>query len=70
MSKLDEGEVLAVKDNKVVAIISMNVAALSATGMTATYRVIGKEGFNAADYNLYRNLISLGASIIWLLIAG
>ena len=58
-----------VKDNKVIAIISMNVAALCSTGMTVTYRVIAKEGFHAADYNLYRNVLSFTVIIVWLWIA-
>ena len=43
----------------------MNIAALSNTGLTATYRIIAEQGFHPADFNLIRNFWSLFLSLIW-----
>ena len=48
----------------------MNLFAISATGMTSTYRIIAEEGFHAADFNLLRNFFSITIAIIWCAIAG
>ena len=53
------------KDNKFLAVLSMNLFAICATGMTSTYRIIAEEGFNAADFNLLRNLLAITVAIIW-----
>ena len=53
------------KDNKLFAIIAMNIAAFCTTGMTATYRVIADD-FHPAEFNVLRNLTSFVAASIWL----
>mmetsp|Transcript_37287 Transcript_37287/g.49054 ORF Transcript_37287/g.49054 Transcript_37287/m.49054 type:complete len:87 (-) Transcript_37287:333-593(-) len=52
-------------DNRLLAILAMNIAALCATGLTSTYRIIAKEGFHAADFNLLRNFLAITVAIIW-----
>lgn len=52
------------KDNKLLAVVAMNIAAFSTTGMTATYRIIASD-FHAAEFNLIRNICSLIAACIW-----
>ena len=46
----------------------MNLQAISATAMTATFRLIAQEGFHAVDYNLVRNIQGLFLAGIWLLV--
>ena len=55
-----------VKDNKILAIVAMNISVLCNTGMAAMYRIIAREGFHPADYNLYRNAISFSFACIWI----
>ena len=57
------------KDNKLLAIVAMNIAAFSTTAMTATYRIVGRD-FHAAEFNLLRNMISLIAACIWCACSG
>ena len=53
------------KDNKLLAIIAMNISATGATGVSATYRIIAAEGFHPGDFNLFRNLVALTVAIFW-----
>ena len=53
------------KDNMMVAVIAMNIAVFSATGMGASYKVIAAEGFHPAELNLMRNTLSFLVSLIW-----
>ena len=43
----------------------MNIAALTTTMLTASFRVIAEEGFHPAEFNLMRNLLSFVAACIW-----
>ena len=58
------------KDSKLLAIIYMNLHAISATGMVATYRIIGDQGFHPGDFNLLRNFLTLFIAIVWCLYLG
>ena len=58
------------QDNKCAAIVSINLQAICATAMTATFRLIAQEGFHAIDYNLVRNVQGLFLAAIWLFVAG
>ena len=53
------------KDNRLLAVIAMNISAACATGMTASYRIAAEGGFHAADFNLIRNVLSFCISVIW-----
>lgn len=57
------------KDNKLLAVVAMNIAAFSTTGMTATYRIVASD-FHAAEFNLFRNICSLIAACIWCAVQG
>lgn len=59
----------ASKDNKLLAVIAMNIAAFSATGTTAVYRSIAEE-FHAAEFCLFRNTISFIVTCFWCLWSG
>ena len=52
------------KDNKLLAIIAMNIAAFSVTGMTATYRSIATV-VRPVEFNLLRNSMSFIVACIW-----
>ena len=54
-----------VKDNKVLAIIAINIQALCPTFITGLFRIVAKEGFNHADFNLYRNVLALIVASVW-----
>ena len=43
---------------------------MSAVAMTATYRVIGTQGFHPGDFNLIRNILSLCIAIVWCVYSG
>ena len=58
------------KDNMLVAVIAMNVAAFSATGCGAAFKVIAAEGFHAAELNLMRNSLAFIISCIWCCVTG
>ena len=51
-------------DNKLLAIIAMNIAAFANTGLVASYRIIAPE-FHAAEFNLIRNICGLFFSSLW-----
>ena len=53
------------KDNMWVAVIAMNIAVFSTTGMGASYKVIAVEGFHPAELNLIRNSLIFLVSLIW-----
>ena len=48
----------------------MNFAAMSAVAMTATYRVIGSQGFHPGDFNMIRNILSMCIAFIWCVYSG
>lgn len=52
-------------DNKLKAIVAMNLALMCATGMAASYRVIAREGFHPAELNLVRSTFSFIVGLIW-----
>ena len=55
----------ASKDSKCRAVIAMNVATLSNTGLAVAFKYISADGFSAVDYNLCRNVTGIIISIIW-----
>ena len=57
-------------DNRLVAIIAMNIAAASTVGMTASYKTIAEDGFRVVEFTFFRNVSGLIFSSIWLLILG
>ena len=48
-----------------LAVLAMNIASFSATGMGASYKIIAKEGFHAAELNLIRNILTFFIAIAW-----
>lgn len=57
------------KDNKLLALIMINIQAVCPTFITGLFRIVAKEGFHQADFNLYRNVLALIVAIVWCLIA-
>lgn len=57
-------------DSMLVAVIAMNIATFSATGMSASYRIIANEGFHPAELNLMRNALTFLVSLIWCYFTG
>ena len=43
----------------------MNFAALSNTGMMASFKYIAAEGYHVADFNMLRNVVGLIITTIW-----
>lgn len=48
----------------------MNIALASATGASASYRIIAREGFHPAELNLLRSAFSFVVASIWCFFSG
>ena len=64
-SETEAEEASVHKDRRCRAIMAMNFAALSTTGMMASFKYIAAEGYHAADFNLLRNVVGLLITTIW-----
>ena len=53
------------KDNRLVAIVAMNFAAICITGMTASYKLIADE-YHVIELTLLRNVTGFVVACLWL----